>query len=292
LRVNDRYDVYIRVGNTSRLATHEQKLSLMQEGGLLHVETLPVNGTSLEELDKERFIWYYEKYYNETFSNEQFEKLITRLDFAVQKDDGKIVLTIAGLILFGNSPTTKLRQAGFRVIAYRGRESELNAAFDALIDGPIISVKRNGELAKSGIVDALFDRLQALISEEKLDDNGITRQRVWMYPKEVLREIVVNAIVHRDWTKFTTNRIEIFNDRIEITSAGAIPNNLTLEKILAGVQYPRNPILVRVFRDIGEMEDRGMGLRRKVIPILKEQGYPEPKWEPTEDHFRITLYRK
>ena len=106
-----------------------------------------------------------------------------------------------------------------------------------------------------------------------------------------MREIVVNAIAHRDWTKNNTNKIEIFSDRIEIISAGAIPNTLTIEKIKAGQQYPRNPNLVRILRDIGEMEDRGMGIRRKVIPILKENGFGEPEFEANEDYFKITIYK-
>ncbi|MBU2505215.1 MAG: putative DNA binding domain-containing protein [Bacteroidetes bacterium] len=291
LKINDRFDTYVRIGNISRLATHEQKLRLMQEGGLLHIETLPVNGTSLNELDQEKFTWYYQKFYNENVPDQELGELLTRLDFAVKKDD-RIVLTIAGLILFGNSPAIKLRQSGFRLIAYPGSEPDINSTFDEGIDGSIVSVRRNGTIVKSGLIETTLDRLQILISEEKLNENGINRERVWIYPKEVLREIIVNAVAHRDWTKFTQNKIEIFDNRIEITSAGSIPNNQTLEKILAGVQYSRNQILSRVLRDIGEMEERGMGLRRKVVPILKKEGYPDPQWEPTEDYFKIILYRK
>ncbi len=291
VREGERDDVYVRVGNITRLSSPEQKLRLAQEGGLIHVETLPVNGTTLDDLDEERFNWYYRKVYNESVPDGSLESLLQQLNFAV-KPSHYTVLSIAGLLLFGKTPATKFRQAGFRIIAYSGEEQVLDSLFDESIDASITAVRQNGTIAKSGLVEIVFNRLQALISEERLDEGEVIRERVWIYPKEVLREIIVNAIAHRDWTKFTQNKIEIFSNRIEIISSGSIPNNQTIEKMLAGVQYTRNQILVRVLRDIGEMEERGMGLRRKVIPVLREQGYPDPIWDATDDYLKITLLRK
>lgn len=296
VRANDREESFIRVGSTSRHASREQLLRMLQEGdAVFHMETMPVNGTSMKDVDIERVKWYYEKFYDrfpETSGDQT--KLLTDLDLAKKSTHSEgMVMSIAGLLLFAQNPSRKLPQAGLRLLVYPGNDVGLDANLDRVIDGPIVSVT-DGEdrTVKSGLFNQVMDALQTVLSNETLDTDGVTRIRKWMYPKEVLREIIVNAFAHRDWTKNNTNRVEIFNNRIEITSAGALPNTLTLEKVLAGVQYPRNPILIRVFRDLGEMDDRGMGLRRKVLPILAEQGFKIPEFDVTEDYVRIRIFSK
>lgn len=296
VRANDREETFIRVGTTSRLATREQLLRMLQEGdAVFHMETMPVNGTPMDDVDIERLKWYYESFYNDFPDNpaEQL-KILLDLDFAkTTTHREQNVLTIAGLLLFGATPSRKLPQAGMRILSYPGSDVGLDANMDRFIDGAIVSISdENGKTVKSGLFNQIMDTLQILLSEEKLDKDGITRVREWKYPKDVLREVIVNAFAHRDWTKNNTNRIELFDNRIEITSAGALPNTLTVEKILAGVQYPRNPILVRVFRDLGEMDDRGMGLRRKVLPTLQMENFPNPEFKATDDYFRIVIFSK
>ncbi len=134
--------------------------------------------------------------------------------------------------------------------------------------------------------------IKAFISHEQLGEDSIVRERRWDYPPEVVRELLVNAFVHRDWTNANINRIEIYSDRMEITSFGGLPNTLTLEKIKAGQQYPRNPILIRYSRDYGYMDDRGMGIRKKVIPLMIENNKSEPEFAITEDYFKVILKKR
>ncbi len=290
---HNREDIYIRAGKVSKLANREIQLRLIQEGGHFHIESLPVNGTSIEDLDLERFKWYYQTFYEtEDAVQEEVAETLEKLDFLRKKQDQGYAATIAGLLLFGETPSRKLPQAGFSIISYQGNERDLNADHDELIDGPIVAITKNRDTIKSGLMNRVMDRLQSFLSSEQLGSDGITRYREWVYPREALRELLVNAIAHRDWTKNNTNKLEIFIDRIEVTSAGAIPNTLTIDKIKAGVQYPRNPNLVRVLRDIGIMEDRGMGIRRKVIPLLKEQGFDKPIFEDTEDYLKVIIYKR
>ncbi|MCY4344909.1 MAG: putative DNA binding domain-containing protein [Gammaproteobacteria bacterium] len=135
----------------------------------------------------------------------------------------------------------------------------------------------------------LDDYLQPHISKERLV--GTTRRRLWDYPPEVIRELVVNALAHRDWTRRNDIRLIVFGDRMEVTSPGALPNGMTIEKVRSGQQAPRNTNMVRILRDYGMMDDRGMGIRRKVIPLMREQNGSEPEFEATEDHFKVTLAR-
>jgi len=290
----ERDDIYIRTGKVSKLANREIHLRLIQEGGHFHIESLPVNGTSIADLDLERFKWYYQKNYESDQLSEQalLEETLEKLDFLTEKQGQGYAATISGLLLFGEAPSHKLPQAGFRLISYQGNQRDLNADHDELVDGPVVAIMQNRETVKSGLMNRVMDRLQSLLSSEQFGNDGITRFREWVYPREVLRELLVNAVAHRDWTKNNTNKVEIFTNRIEITSAGAIPNTLTIDKIKAGVQYPRNPNIIRVLRDVGIMEDRGMGIRRKVIPLLKEGGFADPEFEDTEDFFKVIIYKR
>ena len=84
----------------------------------------------------------------------------------------------------------------------------------------------------------------------------------WEFPEEVLREVLVNALVHRDYSIAGTDvMLSIFSDRIEIQSPGRLPNTVTVDGMKLGVRYARNQTLVNVMRDYGYVDARGMGVR-------------------------------
>ena len=65
-----------------------------------------------------------------------------------------------------------------------------------------------------------------------------------------------------------------------------------LEKMIAGLRYSRNTVLMKTMRDYGYVDYRGMGITSKVLPLLKAHKHPEPSFEANEDHLKTTLYRK
>jgi predicted HTH transcriptional regulator len=77
-----------------------------------------------------------------------------------------------------------------------------------------------------------------------------------------LREAVINAIVHNDYTREVPPKFEIFADRIEITSAGALPESLSQTEFFEGYSIPRNKELMRVFKDLEMVEHLGSGIPR------------------------------
>ena len=64
---------------------------------------------------------------------------------------------------------------------------------------------------------------------------------------------------------------------------------MTIEKVLAGQRSPRNPLIVEVLRDYGYVDARGMGVRNKIIPLMREFNRAEPSFEATEDHVKVVL---
>jgi ATP-dependent DNA helicase RecG len=107
----------------------------------------------------------------------------------------------------------------------------------------------------------ILDRLTAENTVyAKIEYNG--RKEVEMIDSKALKEAVINAMVHSDYTLTTTPIIELYSDRIEITSGGGLPQGLSQEEFLEGVTAPRNKELIRVFKDVDLIENIGSGVLR------------------------------
>lgn len=301
VRHNDREDIYIRVGSTSRRATREQQARLFALGGMLHAELLPVSGSALQDLSRERLTDYLADIVGDREipdSLEAWGERLCGLGFMTERPDGPPVCTIAGLVLFGYRPRRLLRQAGVRCMAFRDEDRAYDALDDQVIDGPLIahwqaSSDGGREIAEKGLIERVVDALRPFLSEETGNvGETLRRERHWHYPVEALRETVVNALVHRDWTRHEEIEVARFVDRLEVLSPGALQNTMTVKKMIAGQRSPRNPIIVDVLRDYGYVDARGMGIRNKIIPLLREANGVDPEFEATEDHLKLTMRRR
>ena len=301
VRHHGREDIYIRRGSTSQLATREQQARLFAIGGMLHAELLRVSGSALRDLSKERLTDYLTEIVDDKEipeSDEAWERRLCGLGFMVEREDGPPVCTIAGLVLFGYTPRRLLRQAGIRWIAFEGDDKSYRALDDRVIDGALVALweKVSGggrKIAENGLIESFVDAIRPFVSEETepLDDS-MRRERRWHYPVDALREAVVNALAHRDWTRYEEIEITRYADRLEILSPGALQNSMTVEKMIAGQRSPRNPLIVEVLRDYGYVDARGMGVRHKIIPLLIEQNGVEPEFQATEDYLKLVMRRR
>ena len=290
VRHGDRQDYYLRYGNVCRLATREQLLRLFESGGLLAFEKLPIHGSTADELDQRRLDDYFLRVLGDEV--EDWPRTLLNRDLLAAADNGTdIHCTCAGYALFALEPRRRLPQAGVRLMVFPGVDMDYDASLDEVLDVPCVGLgeQKPGKFIEQSLPDRTLSYLQPHISKERLV--GTTRRRLWDYPPEVIRELVVNALAHRDWTRRNDIRLIVFGDRMEVTSPGALPNGMTIEKVRSGQQAPRNTNMVRILRDYGMMDDRGMGIRRKVIPLMREQNGSEPEFEATEDHFKVTLAR-
>ena len=107
----------------------------------------------------------------------------------------------------------------------------------------------------------ILDRLDAENTiYAKIEYKG--RKEVEMIDKAALKEAVINAVVHNDYSYGNSPIVELYSDRIEITSAGGLPQELSQEEFLEGVTAPRNKELIRVFKDVDLIENIGSGVLR------------------------------
>lgn len=300
LRLNKREEIYIRVGSASRRATREQQARLFAIGGMLHTEMLPVSGTSIEALDLERLHDYLSNVLQDIDipeSKTAWTERLCGLGFMIELPDIGAVCTIAGLVLFGYSPRRFLRQAGMRVMVFHGDEKEYSSVLDETLDGPLIGLwktlgQKNREIVSAGVSEKFVSAIRPFISHEKpVIDETLRREREWLYPIEAIRELIINALGHRDWTRSVDIEVAAYSNRMEIISPGAMQNSMTIEKMIAGQRSPRNPLIVEVLRDYGYAEARGMGVRKKVIPLMRSKNGTEPLFEATDDYLKTTLFR-
>jgi ATP-dependent DNA helicase RecG len=117
------------------------------------------------------------------------------------------------------------------------------------------------------------------------------REERWDYPLDALREIVMNMIVHRDYSHHGESSIKIFNDRIEFFNPGRLPDGISEEDLRKGtyVSNCRNKLIARIFKEITWIERYGTGVRR-VTSLFESYGCPKPVFENFQHGFKVTAY--
>ena len=298
VRDRGREDVYIRVGSTSRIATREQQMRLFELGGMLHTEVMPVPRTDISCLDDARLSDYFRSILRDPDvpeTQEQWQTRLLGLSFLTEAG-GNICCTVAGLVLFGKNPRRYLKQSGLRVMAFNAPDKEYQAVLDDILDGPMVGRWdiEEGErcLVDGGLIERFIEQMKPFISQEADQiDAGLRRETQWFYPLEAVRESLINALAHRDWTRFVEIEVVNYSDRFEVISPGALNNSMTVDKMKAGQRSPRNTIIMEVLRDYGYVDYRGMGVRTKIVPLTRQLTGKDPEFVVTDDYLKTVLYR-
>ncbi len=108
-----------------------------------------------------------------------------------------------------------------------------------------------------------------------------------------IRETLVNALVHRDYSIADTDiMLSVYSDRLEIRSPRRLPHTVTIEGMKLSMRYACNPTRGNVMRDYSYVDARGMGIRNKVIPSLRTHNGTEPEWIEEENRFTVRLWKE
>lgn len=279
------------------LKTELLEIIAFKLGGMLHTELMPVPRTDISCLDEVRLINYLNIIKDPELpkNSDEWERRLLGLGFLAEAEN-KIYCSIAGLVLFGKTPRRYLKQSGLRVFAFAGEEKEYQALLDDILDGPLVGrwdTDPEKRLIDAGIIERFIEKITPFISEEASNiDEHFRRQTKWFYPLEAIREVVINALAHRDWTRFVDIEVGIYSNKFEVISPGTLQNSMTVEKMMAGQRSPRNIIIMEVLRDYGYVDHRGMGVRIKVVPLMKTMNHAEPIFEVTEDYVKTILPRE
>ena len=221
----------------------------------------------------------------------EWESLLVNTEFLEGSE--RRPATVAGLLLFGKDPSRFLPQAKIDAVAYFGPEKDYSAKERSTLRGPIVPLQgANGELLEPGLVEQAVQFVRRNIETVKLED-GVRRGKRWDYPEEVIREAVVNAIVHRDYLLSGSDiELSIYSNRLEIVSPGRLVNGITPQRMRIGCRSARNALLKDVMRDFGYLEHMGMGVPRKIIRGMNEHNGTEPDLIEDEERFRVRLRKE
>ena len=272
---------YIRVGTTKRIASKEELLRLFEVSRSLHFDISPVKGTSIKDLNIDIIRDYFMKY--NTFdlfeeSKESVERILVNADILKEVDDRKLC-TIGGLLVFGKKPEKYLPQNGVSFAHFNGNEIT-----DELIDKKIIT----------GRIQDIAEQLIVVIKNNMLVPsviNGLKRKDKEQYPIIVMREAIVNSLVHRNYSISGSKiRVLMYNDRIEFRSPGRLPNTVTIEKMKIGVSYARNPFLVKYMENMRYIDQLGRGIPM-ILKKMKEVGAKEPLLMEQGEEFILIIYK-
>ena len=126
-----------------------------------------------------------------------------------------------------------------------------------------------------------------LCNQNPSNFSGLTRNDNWDYPEAAIREALLNAIIHRDYSYSGSIIINVNKQAIEFISLGGLLPGLSLEDIQLGISQPRNAKLAEIFHRLKFIESYGTGIRR--IFALYKDCYVKPKITVTQHAFKITL---
>ena len=125
-----------------------------------------------------------------------------------------------------------------------------------------VELVANNEYGMTSLVTATKRVIERLKVENTVRTRKTALERIDtpLWDERAVREAVINAIVHNDYTREVPPKVELFSDHLEITSFGRLPEGLTKDDFFAGVSIPRNKELMRIFRDLELVESLGSGM--------------------------------
>ncbi len=290
---DNRNAYYIRVGTQSREPTPEELGRLFQQRGSFRAELRPVSGATLADLDMRRLSNYFAYVRGQDAPDINDESAWKTLLFntEIMVEDG---ITVSGILLFGRTPNRFLPQAGIDAVAYPGANKDYAARERAALRGPMSPLLNDaGEIVEAGLVDQAIAFVQRNTPiGGQLEEGGARREGRPSYPGEAIREAIVNALVHRDYLLSSTDiELSIYDDRLEITSPGRLPNGITPARMLTGCRAARNQLIKDVMRDYGYLEHSGMGVPRKIVKCMREHNGTEPQLIEDGERFIVRLLR-
>lgn len=271
VHTNQRDEVFLRVGDENRKLNFHQRQELLYDKGQSSYEAGP-SGASLESVEKDLL----EGYAVALGANDSKGLLYAR-GLAVDEE-----LTIAGCLLFAEAPQAAFPEAMTRVLRFRGHERGSGARQQLVED-----IKLEGPIPKQ-LADAKSEVKRLQPTRRALGAGGVFED-VPLVPEDAWLEGIVNAAVHRSYSMAGDHiRVEIFDDRIEISSPGRFPGLVDLSNPLHATRFARNPRIARVCADLSLGQELGEGIRR-MFEEMRHAGLTDPVYRQTSGSVELQL---
>ena len=278
MHTNQKDEVYYRVGDKSKKPTFDERLQLLYDKGEMVYESKPVFGASLKDVDLQLvkqhtyLIGYPKSPLNYLEENNQM----------IVKDGADYKVSSAAILLFGRHPQNFFPRAQVRFIKYEGTEAltgaQMNVMKDVIFDGTILDM-----VTKSIAFVSTQIREHTYLGP---DARFITQAE---YPEFVWKELIINAITHRDYSILGTDiQIKMYDDRITVESPGNLPSIVRLDN-MRHVHFSRNPLIAKFLKAHKFVREFGEGVDRMYQESI-EAGKSEPKYEQVAFMIQGTAY--
>jgi ATP-dependent DNA helicase RecG len=271
VHTNKKDVAFLRVGDETRKLTFAQRQELTFDKGQGAFE-FRRSGVPVATADG-----FLLKQYAEAVGASSAEQLLHARGLALGGE-----LTIAGYLLFAEHPQALYPEAHVRVLRYRGRErgtgSRQQLQADHRVEGPL----PRQILEAKALVERLEPQRRSLSREGVFTDQGLVPGDAWL-------EALVNAVIHRSYSLAGDHiRIEIFDDRIEVSSPGRFPGIVSMEDPTKAPRYARNPRIARVLADLNFGQELGEGIKR-MYEEMQLAGLQAPLYRQASSEVRVEL---
>jgi predicted HTH transcriptional regulator len=265
--------VYVRLGSTNRQAGPELIAGIQRLAMNVFFDEQPCTEVNSEAIDFRAASELFSRV-SRSLAPSSRRSLCLLVDHA-----GREFPSRGAVLLFGKARRSVFPDAIIRCARFRGLttaqfldQSEIDEYLPRAVERAVSFIERH--------------------TMHAAEIGRIRRKDIHEYPPPAVREAVINAVVHADYSiGGMTIKIAIFDDRIEITNPGMLPFGITLEAALSGASKVRNRVIGRVFRELGLIEQWGSGIGR-MIAACTEVGIQRPLFEEIGNSFRVTLFNK
>lgn len=284
---------YRRVGDADQRMTSYEVQQLIAGRGQPLDDLSAVVGATIDDLDPHKVDAFLNRLRKSrpSFVEESPESALRRMRVLVpHQTEARLVPSLAGLLALGKHPQDFLPQLNITFVHYPttdGPDTGTRFVDNRSIDGSIVDLVQGALLALRANM-----RRRAVVT-------GFGRQDIWDYPEAVLREAIVNAVVHRDYSPAARGaqiQIEMYPDRLVIRNPGGLFGAVNLARLgEPGVSSSRNAALLRILEDVVLPEDdrpicenRGSGMR-VMVRALEAMGMSPPVFDDSIATFTVVF---
>ena len=276
---------YIRVGNTNRQMADYEIFGYVSARTQPTFDEEPIRDATMADLDRlklEDFLAGLRRARSQAaYLDQPLETVLTQRRI-VREVDGVLRPTLAGLLMFGKDPQGFEPQMVITYLQYYGTtETEKTPRGERFLDN------RKFEGTIPEIVNNAVNYILANIRKSSLIER-VWRRDIPEYPEAAVREAVVNAVAHRDYSHFVRGsyiQIRLFADRLEVQNPGGLYGNVTEER-LEVEQSTRNRLLMRLMEDVQLVENRGSGIR-VMLDAMRRANLEPPRFDDKRSSFWV-----
>jgi ATP-dependent DNA helicase RecG len=273
---NMKGEVYLRVGDSTRKLSAAEAQELLYDKGESAFDGSSVAEAGASSLD-ERAVTRFARAIRARGAN---ANALKARGLAVERD-GELQPTVAGLLVLGEAPQLVFPQAYVRVLRYQGSSRETGARANVLADRRIEGSLIKQVQGASRLLRRWLPEAVRLGPDARFAPEALIPEPAWM-------EAIVNAVVHRSYSMGGDHiRVELFDDRLEVSSPGRLPGIVRPENIRE-TRFARNPRVARALSDLGYGRELGEGVNR-MFEEMSRVGLPDPVYLQASSSVHVTL---